>query len=601
MCRIFGHLGNRSASNQVLDLVSGAQISGGPDQQDYMLHDCWSLGSNRLAIQGLDGGEQPYYFGKVYAAFNGEIYNHVKLRNDLVAKGYKFRDTCDGSIIPALYTEYGRNFIRKLDGMFAIAVIDSTDPSDEKLFLYSDSTGIKSVYYSVSKESNTLAFASEIRALQAYGLTSDNICDLAVNDYLAGKSLWGGQTIFEDMRQLEPGKILFFSVSDGLHLASYDENNDEDRCFMQPSGLHDAGIALDEALNSEIRQMLCADVPVCVVTSGGLDSSYITALAAQHTEDLHSFNVSYAGNWPLDERHHAETVSKKYKTIHHQVEIQESEFIPLLADVVRHLGQPNSAPHCLSTYALFKAVKEQGFKTALTGEGADEMFGGYNRFQSATYNQSPDWFSEYSDKLSAIPKEARWDLYSERYKERLYYSDKHHETMRAVTAKLAKDLGRLDALLHFDQIHRFPYYILRRVDHLSMANSVEVRVPFCQKKIQSFSRKLHRDFKIDHIRVKKILYEAAKKRLPSSILNRPKQPFTLPITAMLRGDHPLFLLAKETLGSQTLYARGLFDRDRLLQLVNRQSTKPNDADAQAIWALTVFELWIRDHQPNYKI
>lgn len=598
MCRIYGYLGKRTFDKKSLGKVAARQLNGGPDEQDMVIKNEWALGNNRLAIQGIDGGRQPFHLDGIYCVFNGEIYNHNQLRYDLQQKGFLFNDTCDGSIIPALYQIYGRDFVKKLDGMFAIAIVDTVNFEENQLFLLSDPSGIKSVYYTFDEQKTTIAFASEIMALTEFKLSSNEIRTEAINEYLSGRTVWGSNTIFSKIKQLEPASILTFSRKQRLCIETFESEIDKN---IESYNLEEAGIELDLALQKEIEQMLCADVQPCIVTSGGLDSSYLTALASKFAPKIHSFNIAYAGKWPFDERGYAKRIAEQYNAQYHQIEIQESDFPFLLEKMITHLGQPNTAPHCISTYALFEAIKKYGFKFALTGEGADEMFGGYKRFASATFDTSSSWQNNYLDKLSAVKMPIRWKSYTEAYKQVLTNYDAHHNRCKAILNELEEKHGKLDALLRFDQEYRFPYYILRRVDHLSMANSIEVRVPFCQPKIKALSRKLPLEQKLDNTSVKKILYAAAKDKIDSRILDRPKQPFTLPITAMLQGKHPLMKIAKDTLFSKTFINRGVFNKNYIKHLFELQSRNPNDIAAGTIWSLMVLELWMQYYNIDFKL
>jgi asparagine synthase (glutamine-hydrolysing) len=348
-------------------------------------------------------------------------------------------------------------------------------------------------------------------------------------------------------------------------------------------------------LDHEIKAMMLADVPVCVVTSGGLDSSYVTSLAKKYCDNLHSFNISYEGNFPSDERHFAQEVAKACGTQHHQVEIAEKDFPRLLGKMIQHIGQPNSAPHSLSTYALFEAIHQEGFKVALTGEGADEFFSGYKRYSAAAYDANSDWLARYLDKMSVSPRSMREEIYSPAY--RAFISEKDtlfDKALREILHYESLENNRLAAVLKFDQTQRFPYYILRRVDHLSMASSVEVRVPFCQPRIIDFSQKLKNNFKVNNAQDKFILYKAAEGKIPTSVLSRPKQPFTLPVVAMLKKGHVLFDMMYSTLNSRTFIERDIFDADKLNLLINRQLSNPEEKAAETLWSLMVFELWLRE-------
>ncbi|MFE1500015.1 asparagine synthetase B family protein, partial [Streptomyces albidoflavus] len=286
-------------------------------------------------------------------------------------------------------------------------------------------------------------------------------------------------------------------------------------------------------LRSEVGRLLVADVPVALITSGGLDSSLVTALAAERGP-VHTFNIAYRGAWPFDERHFAREVAERAGATHHQVEIDPAGFPELLEDTVWHLGQPNADPIALSTFALFRAVRDAGFTVALTGDAADEVFGGYERMRVAAERAAAgaNWSEGYLDALSAAPAALRNGLYTDAYRA-------HVATDPALPAAARDDLLHgpgtvLDRITRFELDHRLPAYHLRRVDHLSMASSVEARVPFCQRSVVALGRVLPDHQRIQGGQVKRTLYAAAAGLLPDRVLSRPKQPFTLPVTAMLR-------------------------------------------------------------------
>lgn len=598
MCRIFGSIGRREISPSILKKVAQRQLHGGPDYQNFTVNPGWSLGINRLAIQGLDGGLQPFSLrNQIYAVFNGEIYNHRELKKLLNERGYAIEDNCDGAIILPMYLEYGEDFVRFLDGMFAIAIYDAS--RDPKLILATDPAGIKSLFYYWDAENKTLLFSSEISALLSFEQINQDLRPEGFEEYLFGRTVWGQNTVYKHIHTLEPSSLLIAKLDQYPKINHYHSKLEAE--FI-PSTIDAAAHNLNTLLQDEVAAMMSADVPVCVITSGGLDSSYLTALASQCTTNLHSFNIWYEGDWPSDERHYASEVAKRYNTQHHQIMIHEHEFSDLLQKTIQHLGQPNTAPHSVSTYALFEAIQQQGFKVALTGDGADEFFGGYTRFAHAEGDEKENWLPHYFDIMSSVTSQLRRTLYSADYKN-ILYSQTHPEIM--VTQQfnqLNKAMNsRLQTLLKFDQYYRFPYYILRRLDHLSMAHSVEARVPFCQPRIMSFAKKIPDNFKISNGSGKYILYKAAKNMLPESVLNRPKQPFTLPIIAMLKKGHALFNLLLDVINSNSFKQRNIFNTDAIKNLVNQQSVAPSSGSADALWSIMVLELWLQMNNSNFAI
>jgi asparagine synthase (glutamine-hydrolysing) len=343
-------------------------------------------------------------------------------------------------------------------------------------------------------------------------------------------------------------------------------------------------------------------VPVSVITSGGLDSSYLTALAGDVVGDLASFNVAYEGSWPSDERHFAEEVAAHCGTNHHQVLLRPAEFPELIDRFLRHLDQPNNAPHSLSTFGLFEAIHEAGFKVALTGDGADELFGGYARYVKAARDGSTTWHRSYQDTMAAVSAGTLSTLYTEEYAAEVaaaggYFVDRSGDRLAELAGSSAE--SKLDVLLRYDQFERFPYYILRRVDHLSMAHAVEARIPFLQPKVMRFAHALPSALKVVGDTVKTPVADAASRWLPPSIIQRPKQPFTLPIAAMIRRGEALHDLIGDTLLGPGFRCAAYFDRAAISDLFTLQTESPSGYAAEVLWSVLMLELWlsVRDLNP----
>ena len=339
MCRILGYFGNNKINEEVIRNAIAKQIHGGPDHQSFHTENGWALANNRLAIQGLDGGVQPFNLGKIHAVYNGEIYNHRDLKKKLTQKGYTINDQCDGSVILPLYELYGDDFVEYLDGMFAIAIVD--ERAEPKIMLATDSCAMKSIYYHFNEQDNTLFFASELAALFAFPIVK-KIRSSAINEYLIGRSIWHNNTFFEGVYVLAPRTILTKTKNSRRISRIYQSKLS---ICSSRKGFNEAGKEFSNLLEHEVQQMLQADVPACLITSGGLDSSFITALAAKNKTGLECFNIAYEGSWPSDERHFAKEVADHCGVRYNQVLIQEFEFPDLLDKTIQHLGQPNSAPH----------------------------------------------------------------------------------------------------------------------------------------------------------------------------------------------------------------------------------------------------------------
>lgn len=597
MCRIYGCFGGERADPDVLNAVAAAMYPGGPDEQTLHGGARWALGTNRLAIQGIGSGHQPFVRGPLCCVFNGEIYNHRQLRAELAAQGYAFDGDCDGDVLLPLYELYGDAFTSRLEGMFAIALVD--ERAEAALKLFTDHAGMKSLYYYLSADGHRLRFASELQALSRFPDFPAELDPLAVDRYLGGKAVWGPGTVYTRVRTLEPGSTLRFA--DGRTTVTHAPLEPAEPPW--PDGEPTVAAAaelLDELLRTEVGRMVDADVPVCVITSGGLDSSYTTALAAHLVADVASFNIACHGNWPADERHHAAEAARHCGTDHHQVLLDPAGFPELVERFVRHLDQPNNAPHSLSTFALFEAVHQAGFKVALTGDGADELFAGYARFVKADRDGAATWHRTYQGTMAAADTAALDRLYTPDYLAHVkaaggYFGDRSGDELdRRVRSG---EHGKLETLLRYDQFERFPYYILRRVDHLSMAHSVEARIPFLQPSVMRLAHALPAHVKVAGDTVKAPVAEAARLWVPRSIVERPKQPFTLPVTAMIRPGEALYDMIGDLLLGPDARCRDYIRRDTVHDVFRTQTESPAPHAAELLWSLLVLETWLCSRSP----
>jgi asparagine synthase (glutamine-hydrolysing) len=577
MCRIFGSFAV-AATGPELATVSARQRHGGPDERGVLAGRGWSLGCDRLAITDPTGGSQPFRLPTapgVTAVLNGEIYNHRELRRHLTARGHRFADACDGSLLPALYAEYGPAFAEHLDGMFAVAVVDLRGRLPQ-LVLAVDEMGMKPLHYHQAPD-GVVRFASEIPALLAFDGVPADPREETLDTVLATKTPFGTETALRGIRNLPPGATAVARGTDGLRVL---------RRRPRVAAPAPAAAVLD-TLRSEVHRLADADAPVCAVTSGGLDSGLVTALAAEHAAPLHTFHLGYRGRWPDAEHHYARAVARRARTVHHQVDVDPAELTSLLTRTVRHLGQPNADPIALSTYALFRAVRQAGFTVALTGDGADEQFGGYDRVRAAlAAPEGTDWTAAYVDALGAAPRLMREWLYTPDY--RAFIAEQGSAADRIAAELRASRADRVSTLTGFETRWRLPAYHLRRVDHLSMAWAVEARMPFCQPAVAALARALPGEQR----QGKRALYEAGRGLVPPAVLNRPKQPFTLPLTAMLTPEGPLLEPVRELLAPSRLARSGQVRPERVQALLARHREHPTHQDALTLWALAVHELWI---------
>jgi asparagine synthase (glutamine-hydrolysing) len=597
MCRIFGIFGHSEPNIHALAEASALQKHGGPDEQTIVVKRNWAIGINRLSIEDFWGGAQPYVLnGKIISVFNGEIYNQQELKSDLCSKGYIIESDSDGAIIPALYAEYGEEFINKLDGMFALALIDET--STPTLLLANDHLGVKSLYYLVDDHGNVY-FASELSGLFAMLNRTPDLDITRLDSYFAMQSVIGSGTAYVNVQTLAPGTVVTCRRSGSVITKTYVCRHTVNTERLEGS-LEFAGSRLREELTREVGRMIMTKLPICSVLSGGIDSSLVTALAAKQRADLKAFHITYKTPWFEDERWYA---SKQATALGIDLEIIEADpdsFPELIPTMVRHMGQPNAAPHALSTYILYQSIRSQGFKVAITGDGSDEQFGGYARFAYAITDSDSTWLARYLDHLAVLPFRSRSELYSPEFWQLLQSSGDCASAMRSMVRDPGLK-GRLQNLIDFELYERFPYFTLRRVDHLSMAHGVEVRVPFCQPRITDLARSFADSLKIEGLKAKRAVLSAGMGVVPSEILTRPKQGFMLPIECMLRVGERLFDFVADVVLSASSKQRGILQSDKVADLVDKQRTQPSIKTAWVLWALMILEIWLSQQKRHATI
>ncbi|MEU9038340.1 asparagine synthase-related protein [Streptomyces sp. NPDC048352] len=583
MGRIFGSLSAGAARPDPAELaaVSARQRHGGPDEHQVLRGPGWSLGCDRLAVTDPLGGRQPYrlaHLPGVTAVLDGQIYNHAELRRELAARGHRFPDLCDGTLLPALYAEYGTGFARRLDGMFAVAVLDVR--ASPRLVLAADPMGLKPLHYHQGAD-GAFRFASEIPALLAFdGVRTAPRAD-SLDTVLALRTPISARTALEGISVLPPGATAVVHPGRPAALRRRPPGQDAPE---RPRP------ATADVLRREVRRLARADVPVCVLTSGGLASGLVTALAAEYAREdgapaPHTFHLTHRGRRPDPEAAQARAAARHARTVHHEVALDPAELGSLLTRTVRHLGQPSADPAAPGTYALFRAVRQAGYSVALTGDGADELFGASARIRPA--GPAPfvaDWAAAYTDGLAAAPRLLREYLYTPAYRD--FIAEEGSAADRVERELRSAGGDRLTAITAFETRWRLPGR-LRRTDHLGMASAVEARMPFCRPAVAEHARSLAPR----RLQDRRALAEAGRELLPGAVLKRPGRPFALPVTAMLVPGGPLLEPVRELLSAERLARAGQVRPDRVRTLLARQLERPSDHDALALWALATHELW----------
>ncbi|MCS0635803.1 asparagine synthase (glutamine-hydrolyzing) [Streptomyces sp. LP05-1] len=620
MCRIHGYFGADLAPT-ALDAARDAQLAGGPDQQHSVRGDRWGLGCNRLAIQDPAHGRQPFTNtdGSVHAVFNGEIYNFRAIREELAAHGVRVAGDSDGSVLVPYYELHGDRFTDRLDGMYAIALVDLRGAP--RLKLWCDPLAVKSLYYAA--DGPGVVFASEPAGLTALRSTPSALDPLAVDHYLNWQCLPPGSSWLAGVSTLGPGEGL---VHDGERLTVRrppvplppvaPRAEPAGSVGGVPGGPPDAEHTpegLRALLTREVEQMSLQTAPVAVQVSGGLDSAVLATLLARRRPDVTGFHVTHEGSHATDEESYAREAAAHAGIPLEVVEIREAELPELIPAMVAALGTPNATPHALSAYVLFREIHRSGFRVCFTGDGADEQFGGYRRYSTALAAPDPDrtdptdptdrtdradpagrtdrrawtaWADRYLDRLSLLPYDAYRRLCTPGFRALADSGANSRERARRLLARPAP--SRLEQLLEFDRSYKLPGLNLRKLDQLAMAHAVEGRVPYCQPSVTRFARGTPDALKVAGSRRKGILWDAGAPLIPRAVRDRPKQPFTFPVGAFLRPGGKLWDFVMDVLARPRLCAAGILDAEAVRAVLTEHADGRDHA--RLLWGLMVLEL-----------
>jgi len=617
MCGICGVLGRADAS--VLRRMTETMVHRGPDDQGFHEAPGIALGVRRLSIIDVPGGHQPITNedGSVVVVFNGEIYNHHELRTRLERQGHRFRTRSDTEVLVHLYEEYGDALVHLLQGMFAFALWDA---KRRRLLLARDRLGIKPLYY--TEANGSFLFASEVKALLEHPDVHAAADLQALDLYLSFRYVPGPDTLFRGIKKLPPGHLL--TVEDGrVALRRY---------WELVLGDYQPGVNLDEAVEEfgrlfrdTVRRHLISDVPVGMLLSGGLDSGAVAAaMAAEQGRPIATFTVGFDLPGSHNELAEARVVAQHLGTDHHEL-VLTPDAAELLPGLVRSLDEPVADPAVLPTYLICKFAR-QTVPVVLTGEGGDELLGGYPRYtwfaRAKRLRQIlPSWVREgvllplgRVSPLSGRYKTALDNLLAERddVSRHLHWiagldpalkSELLSPALRDAIrpnrseAVLAPYLGK--AATTTEVVHRLMALdmhtwlvddVLTKMDKMSMAVSVEARVPFLDHRLVEFVASVPLAVKLRH-GAKTLLKRAAAPLLPPSTIRRRKHAFQIPLHQWVAGSLKGFV--RDTLLDQRARQRGWFDTTRLETLLGRNGKRPQ-IDGQSVWTLLCLELWARE-------
>jgi asparagine synthase (glutamine-hydrolysing) len=615
MCGIVG-LFNFDAAKPVdealLRAMNAAITHRGPDEDGFYVEGPLGMANRRLSIIGLFDGQQPLRNedGTVSTVFNGEIYNYPELRRELEARGHTIRTSTDTEVIVHLYEDDGPDFVHRLNGMFAIALWDQRR---RRLLLYRDRLGEKPLYYTVCGD--RLAFASEIKALLLDPRVGRELDPGALCDYLTFQYSARQRTVLRDVQRLRPGTMLEVSA-DGVKERTY---------WQIPAAAGPAWSearyldAFEELLHDSVRRRLLADVPLGAFLSGGIDSSLIVGLMAQLLDrPVKTFSVGFRVPGAYDESAHAARVATHFKTDHHTLIVDSLDVERLLPHTVYHLDEPVADYAAIPTFLLARFAR-QHVKVVLTGEGADELFAGYDHYRFASllgrYQRVPLGIRQLLNGVGGwlVPRAIAKALEAGTLDGAAGYAVvKGVFRRREVAALLAPDLrARLDgdaelrdleALFRrgsaLDPLNRYlladlatwlPEDLLMKVDKMSMSVGLESRVPYLDHRIVELIAGMPADLKWRG-GSKYLLKRAALRLVPEEIVRRPKHGFRLPLDRWFRAE--LKPMAADLLTSTRTRQRGLFDPATVDRLWKAYLGGRDDC-FMPVWLLLNFEVWCR--------
>ena len=630
MCGIGGYYrsdGGAVLKNQILS-INSAQAHRGPDDEGLWIEGAIGLANSRLSIIDLSpAGHMPMTSedGSVTITYNGEVYNHLELRSYLESKGHRFKSNSDTEVVLRLYLEHGAGCLALLRGMYALAIFDRTLG---ELLLARDPYGIKPLVY--AELPHAFAFASEVRALMKLPGLSKEADWTALSLYLVLNYIPAPWSSWKGVRKLLPGH--FLRVREGRVV--------ECRSYCPPqvtpwqAGEEEAIDALQEALKESVRLHQAADVPVGVFLSGGLDSSLIAAIAVESSsEPVHTFTVKFPDFQTFDESPQARRVAEFLNTDHEEISVSATEAQEAIPEVLDHLDEPFADP-ALVPSAILSRVTRSHVKVALSGDGGDELFGGYNKYLGLNYARNLAPLGPILRLVAQLPLRFRsvspFDSFWQRFKKLSYITgtDILESSVRAMSVFPPEELVRLvknetieghnrvkgligdliaqgrkvglkgiNLPLYADTHFVLPYDMLHKIDTASMRYGLEVRVPLVDPQVAGLAQSFPETWKVHRGQRKRILYKVAQRYFPNSVLGgRRKHGFDIPLGEWLRqGSLPEIA---EVLSPSQVRQGGVFHAAAVSRLLKEHMDGRNDHFSK-LWNIYVFERWRQRLHPVF--
>ncbi len=586
--------------------MCSAIVHRGPDDDGFLIRPDVGLGMRRLSIIDLHTGHQPISNedGSVWVVFNGEIYNFQHLRQELIGRGHKLATQTDTEVIVHLYEEFGADLVNQLRGMFAFALWDS---HRKRLLLGRDRFGIKPLYY--AELGGRLFFASELKAILQIADVDRRLDFPAVSHLFATLTTPSSQSIVRGIRKLEPAHVLTIGPNQPLRISQYwDVVFEPNRRASEDELIEE----LREKIDDSVRVHMVSDVPVGAFLSGGIDSSSIVAHMARHSDrPVKTFAIGF-NEGAFNELPYARRVAQQFSTDHHE-RIVGPEISGFLEDLVWHLDEPFGDPSAIPTFLVSRLAAEH-VKVVLSGDGGDELFAGYDKYRveqrERRYSRLPHIARSALKQIGmSLPEGAKgrnfmlhhsltgWDRYLDAGK--FFRDDQLNELLHPDVRSGSDDdaeinlLGKAGHWLSAAQsldLHRYlPLDILTKVDRMSMAHSLEVRVPLLDHEVVQVAATIPPELNLNGASGKRMFKKAMRGILPDAVIDRPKRGFAVPLANWFRGKLQGF--ARDLLLSRRCKERNILNTAYVEQLLNLH--RGGRALDFQLWTLISFEMWCR--------
>jgi asparagine synthase (glutamine-hydrolysing) len=595
----------------------------GPDGKGIFVDDLISLGHRRLSIIDLENGRQPLHdsTNRFVIVFNGEIFNYKHLQNELSAKGVVFKTESDTEVLLNAYIYWGKEMLNRLSGFFAFAIYDK---QEHELFIARDRYGVKPLYY--YKDEDKFVFASELNSILAFNMPKE-INESSFIMYNTLGYIPAPHTIFKNIFKLEAGTCAVLNTKLKWQSFKYYKL---DNLFRYSTDTYEAAQETTRQLVAQsIQDRMVADVPVAAFLSGGIDSSVVVCEASKIKDQLNTYSIGYKNHSYYDETKYAELVAKKFNTKHHTIKLSTQDLMDEVLNCMDAFAEPFGDASSLPTYILSKKVSKNE-KVALSGDGADELFSGYNKHRAewimlhpnikskmavaigATISWMPDTRSNYfGNKLRQLKRFSRVQKMS--HAER-YWDWATLLNTATIKDALNKDLFKndisfiafKDELLHYfnnKQLSSFSKILMTdqkmvlegdmlvKVDRMSMANGLEVREPLLDYRLVDYINRLPDEYKINSKYQKRILRESFQNQLPIEVFNKPKQGFGVPLNQLFK-DELYDYIVNVLFDRERIDKQGLYNWNFIASLKNK-ILKGAAYDESMVWSLVMFQHWYK--------